>query len=67
MYKKPAYSRLLIAGWHGRQGSLTDIYQASQIRWESAVRVFRLGKTNRETGKPCTCEKCKSRSGLKSI
>ena len=58
MYRKPALSKLLIAGWHGHAGMLTAVYQASNISWETAIREFRLGKENKAAGKPCNCPKC---------
>lgn len=59
MLREPALSKLLIAGWHGNAGQLTDIYQASNLRWETAVREFRLGRSNKANGVTCQCEKCK--------
>ena len=54
MKRKLALQKLLAAGWHGNVAQITDIYQASNIHWETAIKSYRDGANKKKTGKNCS-------------
>jgi hypothetical protein len=54
MKRKLALQKLLAAGWHGNVAQITDIYQASNIHWETAIKSYREGVSKKNNGANCT-------------